>query len=233
MAPGRTFLAGIVEPCIPTLAAKPPSGADWVHEIKHDGYRLIVRRDGDTVRLFHPPRPCYSGAICSTSRTMARRTFASPMQVNALTKSKPSEVARKSLTNEGEGASSDSSAAGQPSGAGAPSKKKRDRHLKDLGDVLQAAGADAIGPLLVFLDLLERQPEGVSEIGLAHIELEPPHTHAAANMLVDRIEGALGHRSTTGLLNLARLRRGAMRPGSAGRRRRGPADRRQCGCRTC
>jgi ATP-dependent DNA ligase len=23
-----------------------------VHEIKHDGYRLIVRRDGDTVRLF-------------------------------------------------------------------------------------------------------------------------------------------------------------------------------------
>jgi bifunctional non-homologous end joining protein LigD len=30
---------------------KPPSGADWVHEIKHDGYRLIVRRDGPTVRL--------------------------------------------------------------------------------------------------------------------------------------------------------------------------------------
>jgi len=23
----------------------PPSGADWVHEIKHDGYRMIVRRD--------------------------------------------------------------------------------------------------------------------------------------------------------------------------------------------
>jgi ATP dependent DNA ligase domain len=37
---------------IPTLAAKPPSGPGWVHEIKHDGYRLIVRRDGDTVRLF-------------------------------------------------------------------------------------------------------------------------------------------------------------------------------------
>jgi ATP-dependent DNA ligase len=35
-----------------TLAAKPPSGPDWVHEIKHDGYRLIVRRDGKTVRLF-------------------------------------------------------------------------------------------------------------------------------------------------------------------------------------
>ena len=48
----RVLPVGFVEPCIPTLAAKPPSGPDWVHEIKHDGYRLMVRRDGDTVRLF-------------------------------------------------------------------------------------------------------------------------------------------------------------------------------------
>jgi hypothetical protein len=37
---------------MPTLAAKPHSGPGWVQEIKHDGYRLIVRRDGLTVRLF-------------------------------------------------------------------------------------------------------------------------------------------------------------------------------------
>jgi ATP-dependent DNA ligase len=43
---------GFVDPCIPTLAAKPPAGPGWVHEIKHDGYRLIVRRDGETVSLF-------------------------------------------------------------------------------------------------------------------------------------------------------------------------------------
>jgi ATP-dependent DNA ligase len=43
---------GFVEPCIPTRAPNPPAGAGWVHEIKHDGYRLIVRRDGDAVRLF-------------------------------------------------------------------------------------------------------------------------------------------------------------------------------------
>jgi bifunctional non-homologous end joining protein LigD len=41
-----------VEPCIPTLATEPPSGSGWVHEIKHDGYRLIVWRDGHAVRLF-------------------------------------------------------------------------------------------------------------------------------------------------------------------------------------
>jgi bifunctional non-homologous end joining protein LigD len=34
------------------MASQPPSGADWVHEIKHDGYRLIVRRDGAAVRLY-------------------------------------------------------------------------------------------------------------------------------------------------------------------------------------
>jgi bifunctional non-homologous end joining protein LigD len=44
--------SGFVPPCVPTRALKPPSGPDWVHEIKHDGYRLQVRRVGDTVRLF-------------------------------------------------------------------------------------------------------------------------------------------------------------------------------------
>ncbi len=28
------------------------TGTNWVHEIKHDGYRLIVRRDGASVRLY-------------------------------------------------------------------------------------------------------------------------------------------------------------------------------------
>jgi bifunctional non-homologous end joining protein LigD len=40
------------EPCIPTRGTKVPAGPDWLHEIKHDGYRLIVHRDGKRVRLF-------------------------------------------------------------------------------------------------------------------------------------------------------------------------------------
>jgi ATP-dependent DNA ligase len=43
---------GFIAPCIPSLAVNPPAGPDWVHGIKHDGYRLIVRRDGPAVRLF-------------------------------------------------------------------------------------------------------------------------------------------------------------------------------------
>src|ERR1700730_10780137 len=40
------------EPCIPTRGTKVPAGPEWFHEIKHDGYRLIVVRDGARVRLF-------------------------------------------------------------------------------------------------------------------------------------------------------------------------------------
>jgi hypothetical protein len=43
---------GFIEPCQPSKVARPPTGAFWVHEIKHDGYRLMVRRDGLRVRCF-------------------------------------------------------------------------------------------------------------------------------------------------------------------------------------
>jgi bifunctional non-homologous end joining protein LigD len=42
---------GFVPPCLPSPAERPPSGAGWVHEIKHDGFRLMARRDGAGVRL--------------------------------------------------------------------------------------------------------------------------------------------------------------------------------------
>jgi ATP-dependent DNA ligase len=40
------------EPCIPTRGTKVPTGPDWIHEVKHDGYRLIVQLEGKRVRLF-------------------------------------------------------------------------------------------------------------------------------------------------------------------------------------
>jgi bifunctional non-homologous end joining protein LigD len=40
------------EPCIPTPGKEVPAGADWIHEVKHDGYRLIIQREGKRVRLF-------------------------------------------------------------------------------------------------------------------------------------------------------------------------------------
>lgn len=37
--------------CLPTPSTAVPSGPDWIHEVKYDGYRLRVERDGDRVRL--------------------------------------------------------------------------------------------------------------------------------------------------------------------------------------
>ena len=42
----------LYQPCLPTRAPKAPTGPLWVHEIKHDGFRLIARRVGGDVRLF-------------------------------------------------------------------------------------------------------------------------------------------------------------------------------------
>jgi hypothetical protein len=39
-------------PCLPSPSQKAPSGSAWVHEIKHDGYRLMARRDCNRVRLY-------------------------------------------------------------------------------------------------------------------------------------------------------------------------------------
>ena len=43
--------AGAIEPCLPSPAKRPPAGPGWIHEIKHDGFRLIARRDSAGVRL--------------------------------------------------------------------------------------------------------------------------------------------------------------------------------------
>ena len=42
---------GIIEPCLPSPTKAPPSGPGWLHEIKHDGFRIMARRDSAGVRL--------------------------------------------------------------------------------------------------------------------------------------------------------------------------------------
>jgi hypothetical protein len=42
--------AQFIEPCLPSPAREPPSGADLLHEIKHDGYPMVAHRDGEHVR---------------------------------------------------------------------------------------------------------------------------------------------------------------------------------------
>ena len=51
----RSLPAGFIRPCLPTKAPRPPSGDAWLHEIKHDGFRVIARKDGDRVKLYSRP----------------------------------------------------------------------------------------------------------------------------------------------------------------------------------
>jgi ATP-dependent DNA ligase len=48
----RTPGLGIIEPCLPSPAKAPPSGPKWLHEIKHDGFRIMARRNANGVRLY-------------------------------------------------------------------------------------------------------------------------------------------------------------------------------------
>src|SRR3954470_19681175 len=43
---------GFIEPCLPSPSKRVPIGAGWVYEIKHDGYRLMVRKSGERVRIY-------------------------------------------------------------------------------------------------------------------------------------------------------------------------------------
>jgi hypothetical protein len=53
---------GFVEPCLPSPAKAPPSGPDWRHEIRHDGFRILARLDvaGEPD---HPQGPRFQQAL--------------------------------------------------------------------------------------------------------------------------------------------------------------------------
>jgi bifunctional non-homologous end joining protein LigD len=52
---------GIIEPCLPSPAKVPPSGPGWLHEIKHDGFRILAHRDAAGVRLITRAGNDFSG----------------------------------------------------------------------------------------------------------------------------------------------------------------------------
>src|SRR5215469_1086162 len=86
---------GIIEPRLPSPAKAPPSGPGWLHEIKHDGFRILARRDSAGVRLITrngndftsrfpfiemavkslPVRSCliWPGGFCTDTRSPDRR----------------------------------------------------------------------------------------------------------------------------------------------------------------
>ena len=76
--------------------------------------------------------------------------------------------------------------AGLFDGPGRPSKKNGIGTWR-IPIFAEAAGADSIDAVLVFLHLLERHAERVGKLGLAHAQHEAAHAHAIADVLVGRV----------------------------------------------
>ena len=62
--------AGFILPCQPLLVPKPPTGLGWLHEVKHDGYRIIARKNG--IRGVHVYTAAEDrGGVCSLAAESA------------------------------------------------------------------------------------------------------------------------------------------------------------------
>jgi len=52
LARDRRQPPGFVRPCKPVLSLKVPTGPGWIHELKHDCFRIIAHKEEDVVRLW-------------------------------------------------------------------------------------------------------------------------------------------------------------------------------------
>jgi bifunctional non-homologous end joining protein LigD len=43
---------GFICPCEPTLTDPPAAGSGWLHEVKHDGFRILARKQGERVTVW-------------------------------------------------------------------------------------------------------------------------------------------------------------------------------------
>jgi bifunctional non-homologous end joining protein LigD len=67
----RPRLSGFIEPCLPSPAPKPPVGAGWIHEIKHDGFRVIAHRNGARVWLLSRNGHDFTGRFAAAAAAVA------------------------------------------------------------------------------------------------------------------------------------------------------------------
>jgi bifunctional non-homologous end joining protein LigD len=54
-APARWRLGappGFIRPCEPKLIDRPPTGPGWLHEVKHDGFRILARKKSERIQIW-------------------------------------------------------------------------------------------------------------------------------------------------------------------------------------
>jgi ATP-dependent DNA ligase len=68
---GPQSLSRLLKDVVPG-APQPPSGDEWLREIKHDGFRVIARKSGDRVKLYSRPGNAHRPLPAHPSRPLAR-----------------------------------------------------------------------------------------------------------------------------------------------------------------
>jgi bifunctional non-homologous end joining protein LigD len=67
-----------IAPLLPTSAKNAPAGDDWIHELKHDGYRTVLVADGHRVRAFtrngHDWSDVYTPLVGAAAKKLGTRT---------------------------------------------------------------------------------------------------------------------------------------------------------------
>jgi bifunctional non-homologous end joining protein LigD len=66
---------GFIRPCEPALVVHPPAGPGWLHEVKHDGFRIVALKQGAHVKLW--------------SRRAADTLSEAPVGLEAVIKARP------------------------------------------------------------------------------------------------------------------------------------------------
>ena len=73
LAPRREArLPTMLSPQLATLVDRPPTGDDWVHEIKYDGYRLLCRVQDHSARLYSRNGKDLTAKLATTARAVER-----------------------------------------------------------------------------------------------------------------------------------------------------------------
>jgi len=82
------------EPCLPSQVERPATGRDWIHEIKHDGFRLLARRGAERVRLFTRKGHDWTGRF-----PLIVEALRALKAITCLIVARPSPAARPALQN--------------------------------------------------------------------------------------------------------------------------------------
>jgi hypothetical protein len=58
---------GFISPQLPSLVDQPPEGEEWIHEIKHDGYRTLLVLDRGRAGLLLPATASTGAIVIAAS----------------------------------------------------------------------------------------------------------------------------------------------------------------------